>query len=39
VLEKTNTHGTMTICKLIINIHENISFGVYQNDVDVPGRK
>ena len=38
MLGETNTHGTMIVCKLIINIHENICVGVDQNDVGVPGR-
>jgi hypothetical protein len=27
----------MIICKLMINIHENICVGVHWNDVGVPG--
>ena len=38
VLGKINTHETMIVFKLMININENMCFGVFQNDVGVLGR-
>lgn len=38
MLGKTNTHGTVIVGKLVINVHENMCVGVCQNDVGVPGR-